>query len=166
MDFYCIRTLPPIGTNKPVTLGERKEKSGLAYLVVEMSVDSDTAQVRRLTDSELTEVKKRNPGFSMSEAWLCFPVDNWFKIVGPHHSLRSACVHQESQGGFAMSGAWNSSATPTKPSRINFTIGFEVEQKLAELGKMSFQFRWHRHMPLTKAGLSHKPKHNDAQPSP
>lgn len=154
VDFYCTHTLPAPGNSKAMTLDEGKEKSGLAYLVVELSLDSATAEVRQLTDSELQEVKRGNPRFSMAEAWASLPANDWFKIVGPEHPLRSACAHQESGGVFAVAPAWNSPLTPSKPERIKVSICFEAKQKLAESGALSFQFKWKRPLPLRKSRVS------------
>lgn len=166
LDFYCTRTLPSLGSNQPVTLGERKEKAGLSYLVVEISVDADTAGVRRLTDVEMQEVKRRNPGFSMSEVWLCFPADHWFRIVGPGHTLRSACAHRETAGGFNWSGVWNLSPAASKPQRVNYTVCFEVNQQLAESQRLAFQFKWNRPFLLIKGNVASKPDRKDSPPSP
>jgi hypothetical protein len=164
IDFYCTNSLPSGGTNSPVTLGERKEKSGKEYLVVEISVDADTAGVRRLTEVEIQEIKQRNPGFSMSEVWLCLPADHWFRVVGPGHTLRSACAHREAHGSFSRSGVWNLSPASNKPQRIDFTICFEVDQRLAESEKLAFQFKWHR--PLLRAKSNLSPKSQNQQPKP
>lgn len=156
VDFRFTPTLSGPTNSPPKTLDERKQRAGLTYLVVDVSVDSAAAKVRRLTDEELQEVKRANPGFSMSEVWVSLPKRSWFKIVGPRHPLQSVRAHQEAAGVFASTPSWNSPPTSSKPDRVQFTVCFEVDQRLAEAGDLSFQFRWKRPFPLKKPAAPSK----------
>lgn len=148
VQFYCTNALP-VGTNSPpLALGPRHRQRGSTYLVVQVSVESTSAGIQRLTDSQLQEVRRASPDFAMTEAWVSWPIKGWFKIVGPRHPLRPACAHLERPGVFAVASAWNSPPAPSKPARIEFTVCFVADRTLVEAGALSFQFRWNRPLPL------------------
>lgn len=162
VNFYCTQTLPGPTNSTPRTLSEGKKRSGLVYLVIEVSVNAADAGVRRLTDAELQEAKRANPGFAMSEAWVSWPQSGWFRILGPRHPRRPASAHQQTAGVFVESPSWNSPPASSRPERVLFTLAFEAEQKLVDAEELSFQFRWRRPLPLKKSEVSPPPKKEPA----
>ncbi|HOC01011.1 MAG TPA: hypothetical protein PKM43_19950 [Verrucomicrobiota bacterium] len=150
LHFHCTNALPTGTNNSALTLGTPKEKAGRAYLVVEVSVDSVEAEVQRLTEADLEEVRQTNPNARTTNVWVSWPSARWFRIVGPRHPLSSACAHQAGPGQFSEAPAWNSPPAPDRPERVEYTVCFEVERKLVEAGRLSFQYRWKRPVPLKR----------------
>ncbi len=150
LHFYCTNALPAGTNSSTLTLGTPKEKAGRAYLVVQVSVDSAAAEVERLTERELEEVRQANPNARMTNVWVSWPSARWFRIVGPRHALSTACAHQAGPGQFSEAPAWNSPPSPDRPERVEYTVCFEVERRLAEAGRLSFQYRWRRPVPLKR----------------